>query len=159
MDPLSITASAITVVGLLSQSCLSVFDFLQRCSDAPVDIKIHHLALQALHADLRKIQDLHAKNPSILELSPEFSALVPELLADFLAVETKLRKIRAKFDQGKGTKLWARVTWSLSSEQWLGKFLDRVQIYQTVFTSELMLVYTSVSSHCPLIWEQGLTSH
>ena len=149
MDPLSITASAITVVGVLSQSCLSGFDFLQRCSNAPVDIKIHHLAIQALYADLRKIQDLHAKNPLIVELSPEFSALVPELLADFLAVETKLRKIHAKFGQGKGTKVWARVTWSLSSEQWLGKFLDRVQVYHTVFISELMLISTSVlvSSH------------
>ena len=146
MDPLSITASAITVVSLLSQSCLSVFDFLQRCSNAPVDIKTHHLAIQALHADLRKIQDLHTKNPLIIELSPELSALIPEILADFLTVETKLRKLRTKFGQGRGTKVWARVTWSLSSEQRLGKFLDRAQIYHAVLISELLLISTSVSS-------------
>ena len=43
MDPLSVTASAISVVGLLSQSCLFVSDFFRNFSDAPVDIKHHHM--------------------------------------------------------------------------------------------------------------------
>ena len=153
MDPLSATASAITVVGLLSQSCLFVFDFLRNISDATFVIKNHYLALQALHADLRKIQDLHTKSPSLIELTPQFSILLPEILADFTTIEAKLRKIRAKLGQGKGTKAWAKVTWSLSSEQWLHKFLGRVQTYHAIFSSELMLVLMSA-----LTTEYGLTS-
>ena len=153
MDPLSATASAVTVVGLLSQSCLFVFDFLRNFSDASFVIKNHYLALQALHADLRKIQDLHTKNPSLVELTPQFSVLIPEMLADFTTVEAKLRKIRGKLGEGKGTKAWARVTWSLSSEQWLDKFLSRVQTYHAIFSSELMLVLMSA-----LTMEYRLTS-
>ena len=149
MDPLSVTASAVTVAGLLSQSCLFVSDFLRNFSDASFDIKNHHLALQALHADLRKIQDLHTKNPSIVELTPEFSVLVPEMLADFTTVEAKLRKIRGKLRESKGSKAWARLTWSLSSEQWLEKFLSRVHTYHAIFSSELMLVLMSaLTIHC-----------
>lgn len=157
MDPLSVTASAVTVIELLSQSCLFLCDFLRNFCDAPVNVKHHHMALQALYAGLRKVQDLHTKNPSTVELSPEFSALVPEWLADFVAVEAKLRKIRDRLGEGRGTRSWARVTWALSSEQWLEKFLKRVHVYHAVFSSELMLVLMSVLSIGFWIHELGLT--
>ena len=144
MDPLSVTASAVTVIGLLSQSCFFVSGFLQNLCDAPVDIKNHHIALRALYAGLRKIQDLHTKNPSIVEFTPEFSALVLEWLTDFVTIEAKLRVLREKIGEGKGTRAWARVTWSLSSERWLGKFLNRVQTYHAIFSSELTLLLMSV---------------
>ncbi len=144
MDPLSVTASAVTVAGLLSQSCLFISKFLRSCSAAPNDIKYHHLALQALYAGLRKIQDLHTKNPSAFELTPEFSALLPKWLADFVTIEARIRRIREKFRGDRSTKAWARVVWSLTSEQWLRKFLHRVHLYHTIFSSELMLVLMSV---------------
>ena len=82
----------------------------------------------------------------MVELTPEFSALVPEWLADFKTVEAKLRKMYEKFSGGKGTRAWARAIWSLSSEQWLEKFLKRVHLYHAIFSSELMLLLLSVSA-------------
>ena len=138
------SASAVAIIGLLSQSCVFVCDFLGKISDAPVDIKNHHTALKALYAGLGKIQDLHTKNPSVIELTPEFSALVLEWLTDFVTIEAKLRKFHEKIGGRKGTRAWARVIWSLSSDRWLGKFLNRVHTYHAIFSSELMLLLMSV---------------
>ena len=111
------TADAVAIIGLLSQPCIFDCEFLGNFSDAPVDIKDHYIALKALYAGLGKIQDLHTKNPTVIELSPELSALMLEWLTDIVTIEAKLRKIYEQIGGGKGTRAWARVIWSLSSDR------------------------------------------
>ena len=140
------TASAVAIIGLLSQSCIFVCEFLGNFSYALVDIKNHYTALKALYAGLGKIKDLHTKNPTVIELTPVFSALMLAWLTDFVTSEAKLRKFHKQIGGGKGTRVWARVIWSLSSDRWLGKFLDRVHTCHAIFSSEFMLLLISVSN-------------
>lgn len=143
MDPFSTTASSVTVAGLLGQSCLFIANFLRDFYQAPDEINHHHTALRALHAGLRQIQALQTEHASTIVLTPEFAVLLTDWSKDFEHVEMKLSRRREKLDKDKCTKTWVRMRWSLSLDPWLGKFLNRVQIYHSIFSTELMTILMS----------------
>lgn len=140
MDPFSTTASAVTVAGLLGQSCLSIANFFRDFSQAPIEINHHHTAFRALHAGIRQIEALQREHPSTIVLTPEFAALLTDWLKDFDNVEMKLSRKRESLDKDKFTRTRAKIRWSLSLDPWLEKFLNRVQIYHSIFSTELMTI-------------------
>ena len=140
MEPLSATASVISVVGLLSQSCGFVATFFRGISDAPVDIKRHRVVLQGLDTTVRELHTRCRENASTITLSPAFSNLLAECMADFATIETKLRQAEESCGKGYRRRIWGRMKWSLSSEHWLGKFLRRLQQYCAVISLELQLL-------------------
>ena len=146
MDPFSAAASAVSVAGLLGQSCLFISNILRDISGAPADIEHHQAALNAFCAALRKIDTLCSENESVIELSPEFSALLHAWLKDFRTAEAKLREICQKVDKGRGTRTWTKMKWALSLDRWLDKFLRRVQDYHSIFSLELMTILMFVAA-------------
>ena len=144
MDPLSATASAIAIIGLLGQSCQFVSRFLGGISDASASIRARHTTLQALSASLRKIQALYAENSQITEPAPEFAAQVADCMTDFVTIEAKLRKAIEGLNKGRCTRRLAKLKWSISSEDWLKRFLTRVQRYHAVMSLELMTLQMSL---------------
>lgn len=146
MDPFSAAASALSTAGLLGQSCLFISNLLRDISDAPADIEHHQAALEALNAGLRRIDLLRSENKSVIELTPEFSALLCAWLKDFEIAEAKLRVVCKKVAKGRGTRTWTKMKWSLSLDHWLASFLRRVQGYHSIFTTELMVILMFVAA-------------
>ena len=138
MDPLSSTASAITVLGLLTQSTIFTARFLHEYRDASVEIKHYHTTLENFRGCLMDMQALYSENAHIIELTPVVSTQIAECMADFVAMEAKIRKARCALERDKYTRTWARLKWSLLSEQWFRNFFDRIQNYQSLFTFQLV---------------------
>ena len=149
MDPLSTTASSITVIGVLGQSCLLVFKFLRDALNAPKDVRHHLDILEAFYKDYKGLRDsyvLHARNVPAFELTPDFYARAAAWKTDFDLIETKLRQADEELDKDVYTRTLARTKWSISSEHWLRKALGRVQDHHNIFTRELLQLQMQVEA-------------
>ena len=140
MEPLSITASVVTLLAVACTSCQSIHSFLGGFADAPHDIKRNCAALQSLKSTLHCIQSLPAEFEIGQYFTENLKARLEECMTDLCVVETRVHKAQGQIRKGKLRKTWMRLRWSVSDEHWLGRFFARVQTYQTVFALELMML-------------------
>jgi hypothetical protein len=143
MDPLSITANTVAVVGFAGQSCRLLYEFLRTVSDAPQEIQQHITALKALSSTFAGIQTLGQHMPAELAWSSGFRARLSECMADFQATEIKMKKLNEHLEKGRLRRTWARVKWS-SSDHYLRRFFTRVQAYHTTFSLDLLTLHMYV---------------
>ena len=107
-DPLSVTASAIAVLGLASQSSKLLLDFFSTFSEAPKEIQQHVTALHALASTFRGIQALGQQMPPEHAWSLEFESRLKECVADFRAMQLKMEKLCGHLEKGRIRRSWAR---------------------------------------------------
>jgi hypothetical protein len=142
-DPLSVTANVFAVVGFSLQSCVYVLRFFERISDAPSEVEHNMVWLRALHATFSELQeignDVRLQDAQV-ELPSGFNARLEGCRADLLEVESRIYRIGQKLKAGRLLQTWARVKYSLSSEEWLAKFSRRLQTYHTTFALDLMTI-------------------
>lgn len=136
MDPISLAASLVTLIGLAAKSYEQVYNFQMRLRDAPADIKrlvadvkTLEVLLRQLHRSIEEVDS--ADIPSdLLALRIEKTK---EFKDDLDSFHTFVEKLREALDRQSLGKLytWARVKRLLSEE--------RLQSFQRKFADHIRL--------------------
>lgn len=137
-DPLSVSVSVLTLVGIAGESCQHLFNFLRTVSEAPKEVQRQIATLQALASTLRNIESLGKDDCAGVGFTSEFRVRIDECMVDLHAIESRIRKVNDQMEGGKTRRTWARLKWSLTADLWLNKFFARVQIYQASFALDLL---------------------
>lgn len=143
MDPVSMTANTVAIVGFAGQSGRLLYEFLRTLSDAPKEIQQHIATLKALSSTFAGIQTLGQHMPAELAWSSGFRARLSECIEDFQAAEIKMKKLNEHLEKGHLRRTWARLKWS-SSDNYLRSFFTRVQTYHTTFSLDLLTLHMYV---------------
>ena len=136
-DPLSTTASILAVFGFAGQSCQFLFEFFQTFSEVPKEVQNHVSLLHSLRATFTRIETLGGH----VKFTDELQSQIKECMVDFQGVELKVRQVIVQMEKGRMRRTWTRLKWTSSAENWLSKFLTRVQIYHTIFSLELLVLH------------------
>lgn len=138
MDPLSVTANAIAVVGITCKTCRSLYHFFRGLAEVSDDVRRICKTLQSLESVLSSIQLLHADAEIERYITREFKVCLEECMLDIRSVEARVRKADMLLQKGRLHRSWAQLKWSSTADHWLDKFFARVQTYHTVFSLELI---------------------
>lgn len=150
-EPLSTTASVLTVVGFAAESSKTVFKFFRGIASMPANVHESLLVLKSLYITMTNLQQSGTKLDPKYKFSPHFCHRLNECLNDLKTFETKIAKIDARFGvkkscnrnwDGKARRSWERVRWLLIGEQETEKFLQKVKLYQNEFFLELLMLLT-----------------
>ena len=138
MDPLSATANCIAIVGIAYKSCQSLNELFHGLTEAPKEVCQSCAAVKSLAAILSHIISLHNEGREEQVFSLDFQNCLQTCASDVVLVEKRLMKMDASLRKGILHRSWTKLKWSSSADQWLGRFFDRVQTYNVVFSLELV---------------------
>ena len=138
MDPISLCASLLAILAASKQSCSLLFIFFRSILHAPKEVYVQSHLLNGLAHSFASLHELCTGYGDSLRLPKHFEAEVRDCLNDLQLVETKLRALGLMLASGASRRIWARVKWSLSSNDWLTNFFARVEIYHTQFGLQLV---------------------
>jgi len=140
-DPLSCVANITAILGFTTHSCHYLFEFFTKIVDAPTEIRHHILWLRALQSTFSELQvlvgDGRLRN-IFMHLPPGFDSRLRGACSDLQEVEQRVRRIAGRLKKGGMIQTWARFKYAFSGDQWLKKFLERLQTYQAIFTLDLL---------------------
>ena len=140
-DPLSTTASILTVAGFAAKSCECIYNALKLFSDAPKDLQHHINAVQSLQSILADIAALEKDLPNSAIITPDLKARLQACTLDLQAVETLAKSFHSRLGEGRARRTWAKIRWSsMDQRQALKRHLGRIESYHRTFSLELLLL-------------------
>lgn len=146
-DPLSSTASVLTIVVCAAESTKYLFKFFHGISRVPESVRQLHRALKSLHVTLTALQDAGTSSSSNVQFSPHLRQRLRECLNHLEAWSTKIGRIDSEIDQSqlsrhqwerKTRRSWQKVKWLIAGEQELSHFLEIIRLYHAEFSLELL---------------------
>lgn len=141
-DPLSATASVITVAGVAAQTCEYLYKTVRCLSDAPKEVRRHVVALQALQSTLTGIAALEKDIPNPGIFTEEFKIRLRECISDLQAMEQHAKPFQQQFDEGTARRTWAKVRWSSVDHKYrLKKYLARIESHYAILSLGLSLLH------------------
>ena len=140
-DPLSVIASALTVIEVAANSCEYLHKALKRFSDAPKDIQHHITTVQALQSTFASLSALEIDLANDQIVTPDFKARLQACMLDLQALERLVKSFNAQLEEGKVRRTWAKLRWSsVDQRQTLRSHLSRIESYHTTFSLDLLLL-------------------
>lgn len=140
MDPLSVCASTLAVLGAAFQSSSALYKFFHSVLTSGTDVSRYCYLLQSLVDTLAKMYEL-AKDPARFQLPEALSRRVKDWTLD---AEKTLSRLEEASPGNAGNSLqkhWKMIKWGLRPNQWLEKFFDRLQLYYLDLILNLNLCY------------------
>jgi hypothetical protein len=147
-DPLSITANIVAVLAFSLQSCSVLAETFRRLRDAPAQLRHATVWIQALQSTFSELHKL-ASDPRFLDFQAQipdsFAARLADCRADLDKAELRVRRVSADLQKRGIKQSWARIQHGVLGEQWLHRFSDQLQMYQSVFTVDLITIQLQVA--------------
>jgi len=147
-DPLSITANIVAVLAFSVQSCSVLVETFRRLRDAPAQLRHTTVWIQALQSTFSELHNL-ASDPRFLDFQAHvpdsFATQLAECRADLDKVESRVRRVSADLQKRGIKQSWTRIQHCFLGEQWLHQFSGRLQMYQSVFTVDLITIQLQVA--------------
>jgi hypothetical protein len=134
MDPISFSASLLTLLGAAGGSCKFVYNFILDISDAPSDIHSHTVKLRCLQRTISTLIRVysHAGLPPDLQIDPTLQMYIVDFVQEIEAIKEKIEERQRSLDRGPARHLWERLKW-VSSDRQLHKFYQNLDHWNTIF--------------------------
>ena len=142
MDPISTTASIISITGLACHSCQALISFFHGISEARGDILHFCSTLQSLDSILQSIKSLCIDARIKQHITLNLTVCLEKCASEVQLVDAKCQKAQKLIQRGPLHSSWARLRWYLSAEHWLKKFFARVQTYHAILSLECSTLQT-----------------
>jgi hypothetical protein len=136
MDPVSVAASLLTLLGAAGATCEFVYNFILDIADIPDEIRSQAIKLQCLHQSISTLLDIYRRDdlPPELQIDPFLERNIRIFLDDVRKVETKIQSSSQRLDGSRTRRLWERLTW-LSSDRRLRKFYGSLDDWIKIFST------------------------
>lgn len=134
MDPISFTASVLTLLAAAGGSCKFLYNFVLDISDAPSEIYSQNIKLRSLHRTfLSLIQFYESPDlPPELQLDSDLRANLLRFIDAIGVFKTRIQKRGRRLDRNRRHHAWERLIW-LSSDRELHKFYSSLDSWDTIF--------------------------
>lgn len=140
MDPLSVTASVLTLVAAAGQSCKFVSSLVRQVNGAQDEIKKQCLVIDALSTTFVKMGTLLGTLPGTVQASSEIVRSLEDFVKEVRAIEVLAHDSNQLVGGRNGQSLCARVKWVLIGEKRWERFIKDLVIWNTVFSNELKMI-------------------
>ncbi|KAH8883402.1 ankyrin [Thozetella sp. PMI_491] len=137
MDPLSITASALTLLAAASESCKSASKLYRQLSNAPADIREQSVSLEALSHTFGRLLTLLKDLPPPVVPSSTLVERLQEFLADIREAQIVVEEFNSLLGQGRARETLARVKWTATSHGKVKIFSRQTKQWNAIFMAEL----------------------
>ena len=150
MEPVSFTASLLTLLGAAVATCELTYNFILDISHVPDEIRSQAIKLQCLHQSISALLDLYSRDdlPPELEINPFLERNLHIFLDETHEVEVKIQISSKKLDESRTRRLWERVTW-LSSDRRLRKFYASLDDWMKIFSTAVSATNLFVNPSLP----------
>jgi len=142
MDPLSGSASIVTLLGIAGSCCGSLCASLRSFSDAPADIRYQCVSIQSLQTTFKDLGALYADVPASYQFNRGLASKVSEFLGKTQDAEKKIALANAMLSRGTTIRTWTRLKWSLTTHRWLKRLFDDLEFWNMIFSQEVAAVQT-----------------
>lgn len=140
MDPLSITASVLTLVATAGHSCVYVSSLIKHTSNAPDDIKRQCVAIDALSATFGRLGTLLTTIPASVQINAEFAQHLNNFIIEVKEVEHLTNGANELISRRGVGSTRARVKWALGGEKRWRAFIENMALWNTIFSNELQTI-------------------
>jgi hypothetical protein len=134
MDPISFTASLLTLITAAGQSCKVISEFVLDIHDAPKDIHAQSNKLQCLQQSFRHLFGVFIALPPDLQLDTVLQQNLVSFTQEIDSFTTKVQGMGIRLDQGRVQHAWERVKW-LASDRDLKRFNQSLDHWDRVFAA------------------------
>lgn len=136
MDPISFTASVLTLLGAAGGSCKFLYNFILDISDAPDEILSQNVKLRGLHQTILNLIRVYDSGdlPPELALDPALRMNILHFIKEIDIIKSKIQSKGNALGKGRVHLLWERVKWLLSDRQ-LHKFYSSLDNWNMIFTN------------------------
>lgn len=141
MDVISGLAGILAVLETTCRSIKFIHHFFQSIIDGPSEVQQIQKIIGALLNTLMDLQSLC----SMMELSTQQTGRLlintKECLADIQAAEKRITRIDQQFGARRFQRTWTKIQWALGKSSWLNKFFERVTLWHSILTTDLLLLH------------------
>ena len=141
MDALSGAAGILAIVEATCESIGYIHRFFQSIVDGPSEVKHKFNIMQALRNTLMELQSLCTVTELGTGQMERLLTNTRQCLADVQAAEKRIARIDQKFNDRSIQRTWAKIQWAFGKNPWLQKFCERVNLWHSVFTYDLILLH------------------
>jgi len=136
LDPISATASVITLLGAAGQTCKVLYNFFLDIADAPSEIRDHSIRLECLHRTLSTLVQVYSELPENVPTDAPLCSRITEFMKE-------AEKARDKFSGRDCSPLSIRerLRW-FSSDRQLRKFFTSLTQWDIIFTQAILAAQT-----------------
>jgi len=144
-DPLSVTASVITVAALAVKACESLKHATVRFSQVSKDVNRHMAFIQALQTTLAGIATLNAPQLASIVM-PNFHDQLHDCLLDLQAMEKIVSSVATRLEDSQRNRTVARIRWTIGDQRRvLDDHLSRIEAYYQSFSLDLLVLNACVN--------------
>ena len=141
MDPLSITAGTIAVIGLVSKTCEGLYDAVETFSDVSADLRQHLGSIRSLEDTLTTISELIEQEMLHPLLDEHFESRLRTCMDDLREMELLAQSYQDGLEQRRWSKVWARIRLSMKDRRKiLSAHLKKIESYHRNCCLDLLLL-------------------
>ncbi|RYN49030.1 hypothetical protein AA0114_g6842 [Alternaria tenuissima] len=144
MDPISFTASLLTLITVAGQSCKVISEFVLDIHDAPKDIYAQSIKLQSLQQSFDYLLSVFSALPPDLQLDTVFQQNLVSFTQEIDGFTAKVKEMGIRMGQGRVQHAWERVKW-LASDRDLKRFNQSLDHWDRVFAAAAAAAQLSMS--------------
>lgn len=142
-DPLSVSASILTVINVAAQSCEILYKAFHLFGGAGEDLNHYLSILESLKGTFAGIAKLEKDAGSPHVIPKSLKDRVEECGLHLRDIESLVRPSYEKFQQSKTDRLWIRIKWSTAYQtQKIERLMTRIESHYKALTLELLLLNT-----------------
>jgi hypothetical protein len=134
MEPVSFTASVLTLLAAAGGSCKFLYNFVLDVSDAPSEIYSQNSKLSSLHRTFLGLIQIYESPelPPELQLDSDLHKNLLRFIDAIDAFKTKIQRRGRRLDRNRRHHAWERLIW-LSSDRELHKFYSSLDNWDIIF--------------------------
>lgn len=132
MDPVSTTASILTVLGAAGSTCKVIYNAILDFKDAPHDIKLQNKKLQCLHGTINCLLHVCKSLPEEFQLASHLMGM-DDFIRDISFINVKIQRQSEALDRRKIIRIKESCKWFLFDRE-LRKFFDNLEHYNMILS-------------------------
>lgn len=141
MDALSGAAGTLAVLEATCKSIKFIHHFFQSIIDGPSEVQQTYNIIQALLNTLVDLQSLCSMTELGTQQTGRLLTDTKQCLADVQAAEKRITRIDQQFGARSFQRTWTKIQWALGRSPWLNKFFERVKLWHSILTCDLILLH------------------
>lgn len=132
MDPLSASASVLTLLGAAGGTCKILYGLIIDFKDAPKEIEWQNKKLQRLLKNITCLLKICDKLPKELELATYFECM-QEFVQEINMINVDIERRKISLSRGKTARVKEICKWLLHDRH-LRRFFDNLEHYNTILS-------------------------
>jgi hypothetical protein len=133
MEPFSASVNVIALLEAAGLSARLLYRLFRNFHDAPAEVERYCRLLEALTQTFSALEAFQSDDNNALHLADNFAQRLAACVADLREIHARVQQSSSVKTKNAILKSWKRLKWATSSDEWLEKFFDRLNIYHVDF--------------------------